>query len=144
LTPKEPVEIGFGYFEERAAQRHAGIVNENIGSAMCRHYLCGQRGDRRAASDVETMVAHSKLPCSLLAGDFGRATRQRRLVDIGKREVAAAAGERKRNAAADAAGRPRHHRRAACELQHYRSPLSGRPATGNGWRPGGEGAPPQR
>jgi hypothetical protein len=85
------------------------------------HHLRRQRRNGGTVCHVKTIVADSQRPRALLTGDLGSSARQRRLVDIGECDVAAAAGERERNPAADAAGRARHHRRAACKLQHANS-----------------------
>jgi len=76
---------------------------------------------RASAADVEAMLGDPQRRGGLLARDLVGGSRKRRLVDVGKREMAPAARQCERDPAADAAGRARHHRRAACKLEHVSS-----------------------
>jgi len=56
------------------------------------------------------------------AGDIGRRARQRRIVNVGKREMAIATRQRDRDRASNSASRSSDDGRLAFELQHDRGP----------------------
>jgi hypothetical protein len=91
IDPEQPVEIAFRDLDESSVKRHASIVDQNIDAAVFGGHLRGKRRDRSTVCDVEVMPADADGLFNFVAGDVGGGARERRIVDVGKREMAAAA-----------------------------------------------------
>ncbi len=87
IDAEQPVEISLSDLLEGTAKRNTGIVDENVDSGMFGRHLPRKSGDRGAVGYIEVMPADTHL----VHGELGGRTRERGVVNIGKREVAAAA-----------------------------------------------------
>jgi hypothetical protein len=95
----QPLEIILADLFEGPAQRHARIVHQQIDPLVRGFHFVREGAHRAAVGDVEAVRgdAHAKRLCRMRGLDRAG------LVDIGQRQVAAAAGHGEGGGAADAA-----------------------------------------
>ena len=98
--------VGVGELEEIAAPGGAGVVDQDVEATEAALDLLDQTRRRLGLAKIERQAV--RLAPERL--DFGRRRLEHRLVGAGEEYVAAFAGQRHRNAAADAAARSGHQR----------------------------------
>jgi hypothetical protein len=95
----QPVEVGLAHLLEGAADGDAGVVDEQVDAAVLRPHFLGERPNGGAVGDVHASGRGAHAERLGLARSLVEAGG----VDVEELEPAAAARERERNAAADAA-----------------------------------------